>query len=99
MKNDRIIVEVRLDSQPDNQQNQVIDFYLRSADGKSYGKSYLLSLPFSIGVWKYFKNGRAVSEIMAFRAWNKNPRLDKTIVRLPSMIRYIKREQEQQRCA
>lgn len=52
-----------------------------------------------MGVWKYFKNGRAVSEIMAFRAWNKNPRLDKTIVRLLSMIRYIKREQEQQRCA
>ncbi len=91
MKNDRIMVEVRLD----NQQNQVMDFYLRSADGKSY----LLSQPFSMGVWKYFKNGRAVSEIMAFRAWNKNPRLDKTIVRLPSMIRYIKREQEQQRCA
>lgn len=91
MKNDRIMVEVRLD----NQQNQVIDFYLRSADEKSY----LLSQPFSMGVWKYFKNGRAVSEIMAFRAWNKNPRLDKTIVRLPSMIRYIKREQEQQRCA
>lgn len=95
MKNDRIIVEVRLDSQPDNQQNQVIDFYLRSADGKTY----LFSSPFSMGVWKYFKNGRALSEIMAFRAWNKNPRLDKTIVRLPSMIRYIKREQEQQRCA
>lgn len=95
MKNDRIIVEVRLDSQLDNQQNQVMDFYLRSADGKAY----LLSQPFSMGVWKYFKNGRAVSEIMAFRAWNKNPRLDKTIVRLPSMIRYIKREQEQQRCA
>lgn len=91
MKNDRIMVEVRLD----NQQNQVMDFYLRSADGKSY----LLSQPFSMGVWRYFKNGRAVSEIMAFRAWNKNPRLDKTIVRLPSMIRYIKREQEQQRCA
>lgn len=91
MKNDRIMVEVRLD----NQQNQLMDFYLRSADGKSY----LLSQPFSMGVWKYFKNGRAVSEIMAFRAWNKNPRLDKTIVRLPSMIRYIKREQEQQRCA
>lgn len=91
MKNDRIMVEVRLD----NQQNQLMDFYLRSADGKSY----LLSQSFSIGVWKYFKNGRAVSEIMAFRAWNKNPRLDKTIVRLPSMIRYIKREQEQQRCA
>lgn len=86
MKNDRIIVEVRLDSQLDNQQNQVMDFYL-------------LSQSFSMGVWKYFKNGRAVSEIMAFRAWNKNPRLDKTIVRLPSMIRYIKREQEQQRCA
>lgn len=33
MKNDRIIVEVRLDSQLDNQQNQVMDFYLRSADG------------------------------------------------------------------
>ena len=95
MKNDRIIVEVRLDSQLDNQQNQVMDFYLRSADGKLY----LLSQPFSMGVWRYFKNGRAVSEIMAFRAWNKNPRLDKTIVRLPSMIRYIKREQEQQRCA
>lgn len=95
MKNDRIIVEVRLDSQLDNQQNQVIDFYLRSADGKSY----LLSKPFSMGVWRYFKNGRAVSEIMAFRAWNKNPRLDKTIVRLPSMIRYVKREQKQQRCA
>lgn len=95
MKNDRIIVEVRLDSQLDHQQNQVMDFYLRSADGKSY----LLSQPFSMGVWRYFKNGRAVSEIMAFRAWNKNPRLDKTIVRLPSMIRYIKREQEQQRCA
>lgn len=29
MKNDRIMVEVRLD----NQQNQVIDFYLRSANG------------------------------------------------------------------
>lgn len=37
MKNDRIIVEVRLD----NQQNQLMDFYLRSADGKSY----LLSKP------------------------------------------------------
>lgn len=32
MKNDRIMVEVRLD----NQQNQVMDFYLRSADGKFY---------------------------------------------------------------
>lgn len=96
MKNDRIIVEVRLD----NQQNQVLDFYLRTAALRTAAKKfYLLSQPFSVGVWRYFKNGRAVSEIMAFRAWNKNPRLDKTIVRLPSVIRYIKREQEQQRCA
>lgn len=35
------------------------------------------------------KNDRIIVEV----------RLDKTIVRLPSMIRYIKREQEQQRCA
>lgn len=68
-----------------NKQN--LDFYLRSNDGEFY----LFSQDYSKGVYEYFKNGRSVNEIRKFDKWKKNPRLNKTIDRLPKQILYVEK--------
>lgn len=66
---------------------QNLDFYLHSNNGEFY----LFSQDYSKGVYEYFKNGRSVNEIRKFDKWNKNPRLNKTIERLPKQIQYVEK--------
>ena len=55
-------------------------------------RKYLFSQKFSKGVYDYFKNGRLEFEVFAFKKWNHNPRLDKTISKLPMYICYVLKE-------
>lgn len=68
--------------------NNQINLYLVSK-GK---RLWLFSQKYSMSVYKYFQNGRSVREIMAYKDWQKGPRLNKTIERLPGMIKYVKSE-------
>ena len=61
-----------------------IEFYLTS----DKGTNYMFSQRFSKGVYDYFRGGRFEHEILEFNQWDKNPRLDKTIEKLPMYIRY-----------
>lgn len=67
--------------------NHNLDFYLRSNNGEFY----LFSQDYSKGVYEYFKHGRSVNEIRKFNKWKKNPRLNKTIDRLPHQIQYVEK--------
>jgi len=68
--------------------NDQIDLYLIS-EGK---KLWLFSQKYSMSVYNYFRNGRSVREVMAYKDWQKGPRLNKTIERIPGMIKYVKSE-------
>ena len=68
--------------------NDQIDLYLIS-EGK---KLWLFSQKYSMSVYNYFRNGRSVREVMAYKDWQKGPRLNKTIKRIPGMIKYVKSE-------
>lgn len=65
-----------------------IHFYVRS---REYGCLYLFSQKYSRGVYNYFRNGRSMSEIRNFHNWN-NFRLEKTILRIPRLVRYVIQE-------
>ena len=69
-------------------ENNQIKFYLIS-EGQ---RLWLFTQKYSMSVYKYFRNGRSINEIMKCKAWEKGPRLDKTISRLPGMIKYVKKE-------
>lgn len=69
-------------------QNDQISFFLQLKSNTQY----LCRQAFSKGVYVFFKNGRAEAEILSFKGWGKNPRLDKTIEKLPIYIRYVKKE-------
>ena len=53
---------------------------------------WLFSQEYSQSVYEYFKDGRAIGEFRKNPFWRSNPRLAKTIDRMPSMMRYVKRE-------
>lgn len=82
MKNSKIIVEKR---------KTTLEFYLISENS---GKDWLFSQRLTKGVYEYFRKGRSESEIRSYRQWNRNPRLDKTITKLPAYIHYVRREAE-----
>ena len=63
-------------------------FYLRSEQGEQF----LFTQKFTRGVYRYFRNGISESQLRAYRCWDRNPRLDKTIERLPAYITYVMRE-------
>lgn len=65
-----------------------LNFYLSN----QYGTYYLFTQPYTPGVYDYFRSGRSENEIRSFRNWNRNPRLDKTIEKLPMYIRFVMRE-------
>jgi len=54
-------------------------------------KYYLFTQDFSIGQLRYFENGRYLVELYNHR-YDVNPRLDKTIERIPKMVSYVSRE-------
>lgn len=55
-------------------------------------KMYLFSQKYSKGVYEFFRNGRSESEVKAYKQWNRNPRLDKTIEKIPMYIHFALRE-------
>lgn len=69
--------------------NDKIHFYLITG-GKRH---YMFSQSFSKGVYEFFRNGRSEAELYSYKLWHKNPRLDKTIEKIPMYIRYIIREE------
>ncbi|WP_029542199.1 hypothetical protein [Selenomonas sp. AB3002] len=68
--------------------NNKLHFYLVS----SKGRFYLFTQRFSKGVYHFFIKGRSESEILSFKHWSRNPRLDKTIEKLPIYITYVRKE-------
>ena len=71
-----------------NKLNEKLHFYLIS-NGKRY---YLFTQDFSKGVYQFFKSGRSESELHKYNLWRKNPRLDKTIEKIPMYMRYVLKE-------
>ena len=71
--------------------NNYLNFYLTD---KKYlpERLFLFSQKFSKGVYEYFKNGRDEREIRAFKNWGKNPRLDKTIEKIPMYVKFALKE-------
>jgi hypothetical protein len=67
--------------------HDVLYFYLQEKEGLYF----LFSQKFSKGVWKFFENGRYEAELLAFHDWKRNPRLNKTIERIPRVTRYVRR--------
>lgn len=65
-----------------------INFYL-VINRKWY---YLFTQRFSRGVFDFFYRGRLEQEILTFRKWNRNPRLDKTIEKIPIYTAYVRKE-------
>lgn len=63
-------------------------FYLVS----DVGKVFLFSQNFTKGVHDFFINDKSESEILGFRKWRKNPRLSKTIEKIPLYIAYVRKE-------
>lgn len=53
---------------------------------------WLFTQDYSMSVYEYFKKGRSLREVMNYKDWAKGPRLNKTIERLPGMIKYVKNE-------
>lgn len=68
--------------------NDKLNFFLNA----KIGKFFLFSQNFSKGVYIFFQNGKSESEIKAFKKWNKNPRLDKTIEKIPMYTKYVRKE-------
>ena len=66
-----------------------INFYLLSG-GKRY---YLFTQAFSKGVYQFFQGGISEAELYKYKGWRKNPRLDKTIEKIPMYMRYVLREE------
>lgn len=65
-----------------------LDFYLVTG-GKTI---YLFTQDYTKGVYDFFKSGRSSNELRQFKNWRKNPRLDKTIEKIPIYRAYVMRE-------
>ena len=74
--------------------NNRINFYL-TFEGEQY---WLFSQDYSMSVYDYFKFGRSLEELRNHSFWRSNPRLAKTIDRIPTMVRYIRKEYELPLC-
>ena len=68
--------------------NGKLHFFLNADEGRFF----LFSQNFSKGVYSFFKKGKSEIEIKTFKKWNRNPRLDKTIEKIPLYMRYVRKE-------
>ena len=68
--------------------NGKLHFFL-NADA---GRFFLFSQNFSKGVYSFFQKGKSEIEIKTFKKWNRNPRLDKTIEKIPLYTKYVRKE-------
>ena len=65
-----------------------LNFYLVK-EGKTH---YLFTQNYTKGVYDFFKHGRSANELRQLKNWRKNPRLDKTIEKIPIYRTYVMRE-------
>lgn len=70
--------------------NNRINFYL-TFEGERH---WLFSQEYSMSVYDYFRFGRSLKELRNHNFWRSNPRLAKTIDRIPAMVSYIRKEFE-----
>ena len=66
-----------------------LNFYLQT----DRGRFYLFTQPFFNLFYQYFSAGKSERELLAYKKWNKNPRLDKTIEKIPLYIHYVLKEE------
>ncbi len=66
-------------------ENDLLHFYLCT----ERSSAYLFTQEYSKGVYDYFLRGRFDCELHEYKQWNKNPRLDKTIEKIPMYMRYV----------
>lgn len=89
MKN-RIIVKKIIKEVKENEclvKKEFLDFYLKN----SSGESWLFQQPFSKGVYDWFKCGRSENEVRQFAKWNRNKRLENTIMLISREVKYVKK--------
>lgn len=65
-----------------------LHFYLTT----DKGRAYLFTQHFSKGVYDYFRKGRSQRELYGFKQWDRNPKLNKTIEKIPIYIKYVQSE-------
>lgn len=63
-------------------------FYLKS----KHDTQYLFMQRYTRAVYDYFYRGISESQVRSFKDWDRNPRLDKTIEKLPLYITYVVRQ-------
>lgn len=67
---------------------EIINFYWEWGDEKIW----LFSQKYTLGVHEMFKNGVRDYDIRKFNKWRRNPRLDKTIEKIPMYMSYALKE-------
>lgn len=83
--NDRVLAR----SGPD-----VLHFFYKGADRKEV---YLFTTDYSPSVYDYFRDrGKTIRQMYRFRDWH-NPRLSKTVSRVPNAVKYAITEQENEK--
>ena len=92
MRKDRVTIEIGIEKRKNNKTKEyedikVLKFYLDSEVGYHIP---LFSQKFTKSVFEYFENGRSIPEILGFKDWRLNPRLNKTIDKLPMYIKFQK---------
>ncbi len=80
MKKDMVIIEKKPD---------ILNFYLVT----KAGRYFLFTQKFTKGVFEFFRIGKSLGELYSFKRWGQNPRLDKTIEKIPFYIRYALKEE------
>lgn len=53
---------------------------------------YLFTDKFTKGLYAYFRDGKSVEEIKKHKTWRRNPRVDKTVTKIPVYIKYVMKE-------
>ena len=81
MKKDRIEI---------TKANNTISFYLVSAGQRHW----LFSQEYSMSVYKFFREGRSLSEVRKHNCWRSNRRLAKTIDRIPGSVDAVRKKYE-----
>lgn len=66
----------------------VLNFYWEKGDKKIW----LFSQKYTQGVHEKFRNGLRDFDIRNFDKWKRNPRMDKTIDKIPVYVAYAERE-------
>ena len=63
-------------------------FYLKS----KHSTQYLFMQRYTRAVYDYFRYGISENQLRTYKGWDRNPRMDKTVEKLPLYITYVLRE-------